>query len=112
MTPIRLEVQSLADVKSGKLLFNDFGEALKLRGVSKGQLEGVGALEAGTRDGKVSVTLLVRAFIQENDSHGKPLEPREHFFLVETTAALFLHAGMVVAQAVRKFDPPNTTNKS
>lgn len=102
-TNLSIEVNSLADVHTGKKVFASFREEIeKQGGIDKGILEGVGILEGGTDKGKTSIMLLCRI----NGENGKT-----ELVAIETTAALFMAASLVVHQAIRKFDPPDTTNK-
>ena len=96
MTPLTIEVNSKEDFAKGKRLFEGWSEETKDNPIHMGKLEAVGILEGGCTSGGTSVMLLCR--IKLND---------EQSLLVaaETTAALFLNAGVVVHQAVRRFEP-------
>lgn len=107
---LTIHVQSLADLQNGKMLFPNQQKELDECGFVSGSIEAIGIMEEGTQEKRTSVTLLIATKYIDPDQREKGEQTM--WITAHTTAALFLHTSMAVSMAVRKFEKPNTENKS
>lgn len=94
---IKVEVQTLEDLKKGKLLFGSFGESFEKAGMQYGELCSIGVLEGGTEEGNPSICLLIKVKYNVN---GK----EDYFYTIaECTGRNFMTASGIANMRIVKF---------